>query len=509
MSLTSRMLLLAAFVAASCAPSQPPPDPRIAKCESAERIVLDRDQDLRGTRRGAGKAFEGSNQGPCVNAAADDVVYALEVPKTVVLSAEMENTQGWGTLQLRRDCTVDEDVACGNQTSTLSTHPAHFTTTIEPGTWFLIVDAENAAADESYVVHLRLSEPFARERKCAAATTIPTGVKWVHDGGTVDGGYDFRGSPARLCDDGFGADEVFHLSATTPLRVTATEWADNDWGMIELRNGCPEGETLACGNEQQFLWSYSPASFDVGVPAGEYSLILDSENGAGTYSLRVNTEPYTPIADPLNCGNPYVLGDAGLYGAKVGTENDTVLSACGRDGGGAVATMSLQLKETSDVALDVSDTGSFGVSVRQGSCTAAEVTCGTGAFHARLDAGTYVVSLHQGDSLYTLSQWFLRFGATRIVANDGGTVTVPDAGTPDAGTTCACGPGEFCNGTTCQSCSSANRCGPGCTACTGAQPYCNAAGTACVACTTSGQCALTAPCCTSAGVCQLGTVGCL
>lgn len=243
-----------------------------------------------GTVRGNTKKGASEQEGSCARGEADELVYRISVDKPKKLLVDVD-AKFESVLYLRKGtCEDGEEVAChGDATSVREKVISEF---LEPGTYFLFVDAYNQSGTFSLNVKLE-DAPSLKELCSAAEVIVPNTPKQA----TLEPDHNLTSEKCEQVDL-YGAEDMYRLSVPSKSRVRVRMSVPNqDFSpAVFVRSECSErSSTKVCGFTGPIQ---GEASVFKTLEPGNYAIFAGTEmkGTGGQYSLAVDMVPDPPPA---------------------------------------------------------------------------------------------------------------------------------------------------------------------------------------------------------------------
>jgi len=260
-------------------PAAPPAHGGPGTCEEPWALTLGE------RRRGDTPRGDAARTGSCLTGGqAPEHVYSIVVEQRSLVTASIDSSYDGAVYILGACGDVRSELACNDDAPTTTHSEAQ--ATLEPGTYFVVVDGFGTAAGE-YEVSYTASPLRPPGELCRAATVITPGQPV--SGTTSDTTSSFEGSCA-----GRGADRVYALDVTAPSRARVRMQSTHD-GVVYLRSACADPSTeIACNDDfRDTRHSLATATLQPGryyVFADGYAAVGEGE-AAGDYTLDVELAP--------------------------------------------------------------------------------------------------------------------------------------------------------------------------------------------------------------------------
>ncbi|AKF05588.1 hypothetical protein [Sandaracinus amylolyticus] len=217
--------------------------------------------------------------GSCGGQGAPDVVYRLDVRSRTRIRARFLDQEFAPVVYLQS--------ACGTQTSELfcvdGSAGAPIDQTVQPGTYFLVVDGQNADAFGSAQISLQLDDLGALDQSCRSAPQIRPGRQITGD--TTGSTDRFQ---ATCAGNAQSPDLVYRLQLRRRQRVRiSSEQTDFD-GAIYVRSDCIDANTeVACNDD---AGDNRHSMIEVVLDPGNYFVFVDgyATGNQGRFTLDVD-----------------------------------------------------------------------------------------------------------------------------------------------------------------------------------------------------------------------------
>jgi len=310
---------------------------------------------------------------------APERVYEITLTERSQLVADLSSSYD-GALFLRAQCGAGEDLAC-NDDAGGSTARSHVDATLDPGTYYLVVDGYGDAAG-AYDLVVQASPLQALAAVCGAADALPLGQPVS---GTTEGSQDYF---QATCAGGARApDHVYRLDVTQRSRLRVRQESNHD-GALYLRRSCEEPTSeFACNDD---MGDTRHSEIRTVVDPGTYFVYSDGYSGgeapaAGSYTIRADTAPLAggnAAGDSCQAALPLLAGTAAE--ADTFEASDDYSGSCGGQGSPDVV-YAFDLTGRSRVAVSVANAAFSGALYVQRTCgdTSTEATCAAFAPGAR------------------------------------------------------------------------------------------------------------------------------
>lgn len=265
-------------------------------------------------------------QGSCVQGAAPEQVYRLELRKPTQLSATLQANFD-GNLYLLRSCgDIESELACNDDEEPGQTARSQLDATLPPGVYFLVVDGyANEAGEYQFIVST--TELAELRTVCDDAVELVPGH--VVTSTTRGSGDYFQAS----CAGGARApDRVHEVDVTSRSRLRIRQQSDFD-AALYLRRTCDDpASELACNDDFR---NPQHAIVTKVVDAGRYFVVTDGFSGQGPvgqgkYVLEV--ELGSDLGDGVpgdSCEAPLPLEAAASVELDTFSARDDTKGSCG------------------------------------------------------------------------------------------------------------------------------------------------------------------------------------
>jgi hypothetical protein len=364
-----------------------------------EPLSLQVGEVVHGSTAGATSAMTG----PCAQGGAPETVYQLVLEQAAQVTIELESAYD-GVLYVLRSCGQPSTaVACNDDYQ--DTSHSRIDTTLQPGTYFVVVDGyADGQGEFDLVVRAQPLRPIGEV--CAAAQPLPIGQ--AVNGSTSGSANYFQ---ATCADGASSPDQLYRLDVTQRSRVRIHQRSQHD-GALHLRRTCEDASSeIACNDDSNGV---AESLITQVLDPGQYYVVSDGYSGGG----RANAGDYVITADvaPVAGGsaNADACGTAGQISPGATVEADTFEAAddfsgsCG--GAGApdvVYRLDVRSRSTARVLVNGAQFQGHVYITRGCGAQASEVACGaleTGgspnqsALETVLDPGTYHVVVDGRDA---------------------------------------------------------------------------------------------------------------
>ncbi len=219
--------------------------------------------------------------GSCGGQGAPDVVYRLDFTTRVRVRARIADTEFPAAMYIQRQCgQAASEVVCGAGGGG-GGGAAEIDATLQPGTYFLVVDGVRPDSFGSARVELALEDLQALDRACQQAPRL-------RPGRTVTG--DTSSSTNRFhatCASGARSNDlVYQLVLTQRSHVVITTTQQYD-GVLHIRRDCSDPATeLACNDDEG---DNRHSRVDTVLDRGTYYVVVDgfANNNQGSFTMDV------------------------------------------------------------------------------------------------------------------------------------------------------------------------------------------------------------------------------
>jgi len=303
---------------------------------------------------------------------APERVYEIQIEQRAQLVADL-STGYDGALYLRAQCGAGEDIAC-NDDAGGSTTRSHVDATLDPGTYYLVVDGYGDAAG-TYDLVVQATPLRALSAVCGAADALPLGQPVS---GTTEGSQDYF---QATCGGGARApDHVYRLDITQRSRLRVRQESNHD-GVLYMRRSCAEPTSeFACNDD---LGDTRHSEIRTVVDPGTYFVYSDGYSGgdqpaSGSYTIRADTAPEAGgSAAGETCQAPLALRSGTAAQIDTFEAGDDYSGSCGGQGAPDVV-YGFDLTARSRVEVRVANPAFTGAMYVQRTCgdTSTEVACG-------------------------------------------------------------------------------------------------------------------------------------
>jgi hypothetical protein len=313
------------------------------------------------------------------------VVYEIEVEERGQLSAHLSSNYD-GVFYLMSACgQARSTVACNDDAP--DTSNSRIATTVEPGTYYLVVDGFGSASG-SYELTVAVAALQELGVVCEEADELQSGVTVT---GTTTGRPDHFHSTCAGSSQ--SPDRVYTLNVAERSRYRVRQTSQHD-GSLYIRSQCADPTSeLQCNDD----YSDTRHSLLRGIlDEGSYAVISDgfSSSNAGDYSLTADVVPLSQVVNQEAAGcegaEPLTQGD---LRADTMSSADNFAPSCGGEGASDVV-YSLTMESRGRLSIEVGRSEFEGVVAVYRGCgeEATEVACSAErAFSTDLEAGEYFV----------------------------------------------------------------------------------------------------------------------
>jgi len=322
---------------------------------------------------------------PCARGPAPEVVYEIEVEERGLLSAHLSSNYD-GVLYLMRSCgQAQSTVACNDDAP--DTSNSRIATTVDPGTYFLVVDGFGEASG-SYELTVNVEPLQELPEVCEGAEVLQSGVAVQ---GTTMGRPDYFHSTCAGSSQ--SPDRVYTLNVEERSRYRVRQTSQHD-GSLYIRSSCTDPTSeIDCNDD----FGDTRHSLLTGIlEPGSYAVISDgfSSTNAGEYSLSADVVALSTIAntDAAGCDAAEPLTQGELR-ADTMRRADEFAPSCGGQGA-SDQVYRLSVTSRSRLSIEVGRSEFEGVIAVYRGCgaEAEEVACGAErAFSTELEPGDYFV----------------------------------------------------------------------------------------------------------------------
>lgn len=353
-------------------------------CESP--IALTVGTPITGTTTGG----QSRTQGSCVRGNAPERVYRIEVANRVQLGAVLQSTYD-GALYLLRECGQEQsELACNDDAP--NTQRSQIDATLEPGTYYLVVDGYNTeAGDYELIVSTSELQPLAAI--CGDAPPLQVGQPMQ---GTTAGQPNYF--QATCAGGARSADRVYRVDVQARSRMRLRLESDHD-AAIYVRRSCEDPTTeIACNDDYV---DQRHALVTAVLEPGRYFVYADGFGTGNQGDYTINAE-IAPEAGGGAAGDSCTDNAQATPGQRVNVDTlaarDDTSGSCG--GSGAPDVMyRVDVQNRSRLRATINEPQFAGAVYIQRSCGNAqsEVMCAAiqqgapGAIDATVTPGTYWV----------------------------------------------------------------------------------------------------------------------
>jgi len=305
------------------------------------------------------------------NGTAPERIYEITIEQRSQLVADLSSSYD-GALYLRAQCGAGQDLAC-NDDAGGSTARSHVDATLDPGTYYLVVDGYGDAAG-SYDLVVQATPLRALSAVCGAAEALPLGQPVS---GTTEGSQDYF---QATCAGGARApDHVYRLDIAQRSRLRVRQESNHD-GVLYMRRTCEEPTSeFACNDD---MGDTRHSEIRTVVDPGTYFVYSDGYSGGeqpavGSYTIRADTAPVAGgSAAGENCQSPLALRAGTMAQADTFEAADDYSGSCGGQGAPDVV-YAFDLTARSRVQVSVANAAFTGALYVERSCgdTSTEASC--------------------------------------------------------------------------------------------------------------------------------------
>ena len=360
----------------------------------AETLALEFGQPQSGDTTGAINQVEA----PCASGNAPERIYRLEVEERAQVSVTVQSTFD-GALFITRECgQVASTLACNDDALPNDTSQSRIDTTLEPGTYYVVVDGYGDAAG-AYQIEASMTRLRPLAEVCGDAATLSVGQP---ASGSTQGAADYF--QATCADGARMPDRVYRLNVPQRSRMRLRQQTDHD-GALYVRSTCADPTTeLACNDDFRDTQGSLVTAI---VDAGTYYVVADGfgsggQVATGNYTLAAELAPEQgggAQADDCGSAVPLEPGDQSIDTFEA---VDDLAGSCGGQGAADIV-RTLVVRARSRVVVRVRDSEFDGVVYVRRTCANGdtEVACvevpisaprtREAAFDQVLDPGTYSV----------------------------------------------------------------------------------------------------------------------
>lgn len=339
-----------------------------------------------------GETSSSTNQmtGTCIRGGvAPDVVYALTIERRAQVSVTLNSAYD-GALYLLGACgDMRSEIACNDDDG--SQARAYVQATLDPGTYFLVVDGYGNESGE-YEVLVEAQDLQDLAQVCGGAPTIQSGQ-------AVTGSTAGRPSyfTATCAGGARSSDRVYSLDVRSRSRLRVRMQSTYD-GAIYVRSSCADPNSEVACNDDHGDTRHS--MLRTTVDPGRYYVFADgfSAGNAGDYSLRADLAPVSGGAAAADdCGAAGVVRPGHDLEVDTFPARDDFAGSCGGQGS-PDAVYRIDVQNRSRLRARLAE-GEFQAALylqRQCGQSATEVMCSSGGGHlpmmeldTNLQPGTY------------------------------------------------------------------------------------------------------------------------
>ncbi len=281
-------------------------------------------------------------------AVAPELVYRVDVPRTMLLTAHAQAP--WDVaVSLRRYCAESVgDLACAYHDDANGAE-ARWSAVVDRGTYFIVVDSRSDSSGE-FTLELDGRDAPSAEQVCNDATPITLGV--ALDARNVCEPDRFRPSCVWNVS---GSDKIFRFDLDVPSRVQAMLDVTGGLPILSLRRSCNTAERdRACSHTS--MSSVRAAEINETLPAGRWYAVVnnDPDTTGSIYRLQVNAfAAGQPALAVDTCATAKPLTIPGSTSGNTFTASDDLRAPCGEPEGGLDQVFRLDLHERSLVSVSI------------------------------------------------------------------------------------------------------------------------------------------------------------
>lgn len=309
----------------------------------ASPIVVTTGEPYSGTTTGAAATMDT----PCVSeqGSAPERVHSFELTERTQITARITSSYD-GTLYIMRQC-GGEVLGCNDDEA--DTTSSRVDLTLEPGTYYAIVDGFGSGAQGSY--ELTITETVLQDvaTVCQAAPSLIPGQAVT---GTTVGRADYFQS---TCADGSRSpDHVYQLDVPQRSRLRVRQQSAHD-GSIYVRSACANAASeIACDDDFVNTNASLVTQF---VDPGTYWVYSDGYGGAGsnnvgTFSLTADLAPAAGGNAPADTCAAAVDAPTSAFEVDTFQATDTMAGSCGGQGAPEVV-YKVTLRQRSRVQVNI------------------------------------------------------------------------------------------------------------------------------------------------------------
>lgn len=316
-----------------------------------------------------GNTSTGTNSlaGSCAGGESPEHVYLLRIDQRLQVTAVLTSSFD-GALYLQRTCgEMDSELACNDDSP--DTSRSQVASTLDPGTYYLVVDGYSGAGEYDLVVSTTQPQPISAI--CGDAPVLTAGQAIT---GTTVGQAD---SFSATCgNSAHGSDRVYRLDVAARSRVRIHQQSDED-GVLYLRSQCADATTELVCNDDFRDQQHSLVS--TVLDPGSYFVYTDgfSAGASGGYSIQADVAPESGGGAANDaCGSAAPLTAGAPTPVDTFTATDDLAGSCGGTGSPDVV-YRIDATGRSRVRVTFADPEFAGVAYLRRACadTATEVAC--------------------------------------------------------------------------------------------------------------------------------------
>ncbi|MEM9069551.1 MAG: hypothetical protein AAGE52_13645 [Myxococcota bacterium] len=332
-------------------------------CE--EPIELTLGQPITGDTSGA----QNRMQGPCAQGDAPERVYRLTLEQRAQVSVALQSAYD-GALYLMSQCgDVGSMIDCNDDAG--DTSHSRIDTTLEPGTYYLVVDGYGSAAG-GYELIASAAPLRSIAAVCGDAQALTPGQQVS---GTTEGAADYF--QATCAGGARSPDRVYYVDVPSRSRLRVRQSSDHD-GALYMRRTCADPTTeVACNDD---FGDVRRSLVTTVVDPGRYFVFADGFSGgqavAGNFNVTAELTPPAGGNAPGDTCQTATAANQGTFSIDTFEASDDTAGSCGGQGGADVM-VRLDVRSRSQVRAVVSDAEFAGAMYIQRTCGDAnsEVAC--------------------------------------------------------------------------------------------------------------------------------------
>jgi hypothetical protein len=222
-------------------------------------------------------------------------------------------------------------VTCDDNSAGGTPPQARITRTLDPGTYWILVDGTTAAAYGTYVLNATIADPPVAPPNDACAGAIPLALGNTLQSVTGDTTLATNDNVSCSTGGGTSPDVWYTFTLPIPHAVYLSTLDTNTWDtVIHVHSGSCTGPLTAygCADDSDCATTTFTRSMFLGIlPAGTYYVAVDGygSTNSGPFTLFYQADTCVAAADasPITVAIDPILGDATYPGLTTGQGNDS------------------------------------------------------------------------------------------------------------------------------------------------------------------------------------------